>query len=264
MGARPADVRLVPPALKIGASLFVILALAGCGAASEETAEQQSDTIVQVERPDPFGPLPTDACFLGIRKYDLQLLAESPRGDALCTELDDRYLETDERLPWPPPDPVHRELFNASRCILEREQEFISVAAADDGWAVDRADTICEGLEGRGWTSYDHLPDEESTDEDTGSCVVASRDLEVALVAWPADNRRPCDELDARYLGGEGRGWPPTAESGLPTAACLATRGERNVNVMATDEGSGRLTSICRALERDGWNIKGLVLPTDG
>jgi hypothetical protein len=169
MGARPADVRLVPPALKIGASLFVILALAGCGAASEETAEQQSDTIVQVERPDPFGPLPTDACFLGIRKYDLQLLAESPRGDALCTELDDRYLETDERLPWPPPDPVHRELFNASRCILEREQEFISVAAADDGWAVDRADTICEGLEGRGWTSYDHLPDEESTDEDTGS-----------------------------------------------------------------------------------------------
>jgi hypothetical protein len=35
-------------------------------------------------------------------------------------------------------------------------------------------------------------------------------------------------------------------------------------DVMATDEGSGRLTAICRALERGGWNIEGTVLPTDG
>jgi len=228
-------------------------------------AEPQTEyTIALAERPDPSGPLPANACFVGVRGYDLQMLTESPRGEALCTDLVKRYLDTDERLPWPPPDLLDPDRVN--ECVLEHDHELIAVSAADDEWALGRATAICEGLQAARWTSYfdEDLPAQETTDAEESTCAIATQNLQVELVAWPAEGAGACAELDSRYLRGEGRDWPPTREGGVPVAACTGERGERTVNVMAVEKaGIERLKAICRALKHDGWGVIGPDDPTD-
>jgi hypothetical protein len=139
------------------------LVLTGCGGSAPATKDDNpppSDVVVEITTTPLPRTLPATMCFVGVRDYDVTLLAQSLDPPDSCSQLADRYFPQARQLPWPPTNLEDPDVVN--ECDLSRSDGRIVVSRADPDLegprfssAYDLAERLCESLIAEGWTAPD-------------------------------------------------------------------------------------------------------------
>ena len=142
------------------AGLLATLA-AGCGSTvtpASETSTTGKTYVVKLEPATLPKDLPAEACFVGIRSYDVIILGEGLPEKYSCSRVADEVFPRAEQLPWSRDEYLKAAADAVDECELEREGGRLSVVRGDpdqegprfDG-AYDLAERACARLEREGW-----------------------------------------------------------------------------------------------------------------
>jgi hypothetical protein len=257
----------MPPARRLLAVVFVVLAVSGCGSAardagSEGTQERIEISVVEADT-ELDGPLPPGTCFVATRALEIVITVPEGAPPGLCERLAAYLPARAGRAAWPPE--FHGDEALNAGCAFRSDGARIEVSDLPDrGDGRLHAFDVCDAMVRDGWELQPlvDLPGESGEEPAAGTCYVATARYELELGAATNRGQALCDELADHHLRAPvAYRAPPVATDpqylGYGDVACEATHAGDRVQVMhlTAERGAHEAEEVCDSLERDGWKV---------